>query len=769
MPETPPKAADAPDPGIALGRVRWLLRRRWLIVALLLVSLPPAIYGAAGAWSSIRNDVNDWLPEHLPATQSLMRFVRLFGSDELLMISWDGASLDDPRLAEFRRELLRPEPSAEGPAPLFRSVLTGAEMLAFYQSAPLSMDRPAALDRMRRWILAPDSEETCLVAFVSRRGVEDREAAVDLVYDTADRVDGLSRADLIVAGPTIDSVAIDRASRRNLGALNLASFGVCLLILVLCQRHWRVAGLVFSVALFNELVSMAMIYFIGGHLDSVLLLAANLTFVLSISVGVHLVNYYRDALRTHPVADAPAWALSVALKPTVLATLTTAIGLASLQISETRPISRFGFFGALSVVVAATSTMILVAAHFAIWPLKADQARPQHGRGVESIVAALHKGRWAILLATLVGLLAGGVGVQRLKTSVGLHELIAADDRVVLDYERLEEKIGPLTPLEVVLVTPSVDARGMLEQFRAVAAVHDALSGLDPGFAVISTRTFSPPPPPPSGGLLQAAKSAVFRRTLLENQDRLAELGFLLVTPEHHYWRVTVRCPATRSLDFGPIIQSVESTVESVVAEHADAAVSEVLVGGGVPLVHQTQQQMLRDLIDSFGLAFGLVGVTLMGIFRSFACGLIGMIPNLLPCALAFGGMGFLGIPVELGTILTASAALGIAVDDTMHFVTWFRHAGTAGGGAAAADIAEAYRRCAPAMVQTTLVTGLGLLVFYFSGFLPISKFGLCMFSLLALALMADLVVLPAILLTPLGRAFSRPPDRVDERRVTDP
>jgi len=167
----------------------------------------------------------------------------------------------------------------------------------------------------------------------------------------------------------------------------------------------------------------------------------------------------------------------------------------------------------------------------------------------------------------------------------------------------------------------------------------------------------------------------------------------------------------------------------------------------------QVQQQLLNDLIVSFLLAFVLVCVALMAVFRSLLCGLICMIPNLFPCAVVFGVLGWLDVRIEIGTILTASAALGIAIDDTLHFITWFRR-GVSQGSSPAEAVAYAYRRCGAAMIQTTLVITLGLIVFAYSSFAPMQRFAWCMFTLLTVALIADLVILPAILLSRLGRPF---------------
>ena len=110
---------------------------------------------------------------------------------------------------------------------------------------------------------------------------------------------------------------------------------------------------------------------------------------------------------------------------------------------------------------------------------------------------------------------------------------------------------------------------------------------------------------------------------------------------------------------------------------------------------------------------------------------------------------------MDVGSVLTASVALGIAVDDTLHFLTWFRGGLRAGLGRSEA-IQYAYERCARAMVETTLICSLGLVVLAGSQFIPTSRFGWLIFFLPLAALADDLILLPAMLAGPLGRAFVR-------------
>lgn len=221
-------------------------------------------------------------------------------------------------------------------------------------------------------------------------------------------------------------------------------------------------------------------------------------------------------------------------------------------------------------------------------------------------------------------------------------------------------------------------------------------------------------------------------------------------------WRVSARVRALGDLDYGLFVDDLKARVEPVLAWYQkQRGVDGVYATytGLVPLVYKAQRELLHGLYNSLKWAFVLIALVMMMVLRSPSAGLLSMIPNVFPVVLIFGAMGWLGILVDVGTMMTASVALGVAVDDTIHFLTWFRRGLDEGHGRKGA-VMLAYERCGTAMSQTTLIGGLGLSVFAFSTFTPTQRFGVLMLTLLAAALVGDLVFLPALLSGPVGRCF---------------
>ncbi len=171
---------------------------------------------------------------------------------------------------------------------------------------------------------------------------------------------------------------------------------------------------------------------------------------------------------------------------------------------------------------------------------------------------------------------------------------------------------------------------------------------------------------------------------------------------------------------------------------------------GMVPLFMATQEELLHSLITSFLLAFVTIGAAMAWVMRNALAGLVAMLPNVLPIGFVFGVISWQGFRVDVGTVVTASIALGIAVDGTLHLINWFL-IGLRNGLDRRDAVRNAVSQCGPAMMQTSLVVAFNLLMLYPAELVLVSRFGWLMAALIVAALVADLVLTPALLAGPLG------------------
>lgn len=768
---------------------------RRLIFVLALAGFFVVLYGADQGRRKMSNRVVDWLPAGFEETRDFNWFLKHFYEGELLMASWDGCAPDDPRLDEIARRLTAPDEA--GRPPFYWKVLTTGSIFRELTAEPLRLTPDEARERMRGWILSKDDAQGCLVAFLSEEGYKDQHAAIANIRTVISEVTQLGD-DVRIAGPSLDSVAIDDASNRSQKTLLPLFLAVCVLMLFILLKAWAAVFVVFAAAIFNEEMSAALIYYTGTNMDSISLLSASLVFVLTISGGLHLLNYYRDNMERNGKAGAALGAIKKAFLPCGLACLTTVLGLFSLSLSQVVPIRHFGIFASVALFLGTVFFFLFIGVFVEHYPIRAwlaprpngdetpsAEAVPQPRGVIEKIWGWLpprvirHRRLLTFLNLAILAFLA--YNLPKLETTVTFHGMFRKDAPVIKAYDYLEDRIGGLVPVEVVVSIPTAvnEKATPLQSLDLVDRVEQALWEIDGVESSLSALTFVPYLPDADlSGLRAAGARSVFNK-MVESRlpalkdgclydDRTLPEDKELGVPEARRWRISLRICAKSKIAYGPFLEKIEDNVERVIAENQGACgLTEVtaLITGGVPVVHKAQKQLLDDLTGSYLSAFGLILLTLVFLLRGAAAGVLAMIPNIFPSVLVFGVMALLGQPVDMGTMMTASVALGISVDGTIHFLTWYRQ-GVASGKDRSEAVQFAYRECGTAMVQTTLICGGGMLVFAMSRFVPISRFAWMMALLLFIALYGDLVLFPALLSGKLGHFFD--PPRRTLRRTSD-
>jgi predicted RND superfamily exporter protein len=749
-----------------MNTVAWY--RIGIFVACLLI-WPFVAIGAKQAWDNNRNRIEDWLPESFAETQQLIRFFEKFGSDELLMIGWEECDLEAQLPTLLIEKLVSPD--SDG-TQWFATAFSGATMLEQLQAPPHNLTRQQALARLRGILIGPDLDQTAVVALVSPAGLADRHGAVAHARQASQSVTGLPSEQIHIAGPTLDSVVIDETSVASLLELNLVSFAFILFLLAIILRNTLLTATLFLTAVFNEQIALAMVHYSGGKMDSLLLLMANLAFVLTVSSGLHGLSYYREAIAAqHPYPR--NFAFRRAFLPTSLAALTTSIGFASLCVSQIRPIVQFGYYSAIIVpwsMFSALALMILWAgvrlpwAHTqknALRTRPASAENPVHpntddipGRGF-SYAQLLHRINPLVLITWLLLSIGGTYYLQTLQTAIGTKELLDPDTKMLRDYQWLEDRIGPLVPVEFVVHFPAADERSYVDKLLLLGRLSRSLSEI-PDVGVRWSALNVIPPLPSGSGLRGEVRKNVANAQIQNALPGLSTLRLVHTSETGEYWRISARVSGSSPPPFAELIPHLSAWIAKELSVSENAGIT-IDMSGGVPVTYMAQRQLLKDLILSFLTAFLLIAAVMCLMLRSIPAGLLATLPNAIPAILVFGGMSFLGIAVELGAMLTASAAMGVAADNTLHLIHHFRHAFRHHGDAVRAA-GTAISLCAAPIVQTTFVCALGMAVFALSPFVPTARFAWLMVSLLSVGLLADLSLTPTFLVSRFSRVFQPKP-----------
>ena len=399
---------------------------------------------------------------------------------------------------------------------------------------------------------------------------------------------------------------------------------------------------------------------------------------------------------------------------------------------------------------------------FERWPIT-DRRLQAHQ---EAVVGSRHGGGFtkgfatfcirfapAIVALFFLSMAVTGAGVPGIRTSVRIDTLFPPESRVISDYRWIEEHIGPLVPIEVMLefsedsTVPPADRLALLER------VADRLGQTVGAGTVMSAALFLPDTPQGTGPLASARRRVVAKK-LERSLVAIDDMKYIRNRDGGQLWRATARISALREVDYGVLLDQVRKDIEPVIAEAGGAGRGiSVACTGIMPLVHAIQNTLLSDLFWSFLSACVLILVVMMVVERGVFAGLVAMISNVFPMILMFGFLGWTRTPLDIGSVMTASIALGMAIDGTLHFLTFYRRS-IDSGLAPAAAVYAAFEHCAAAMTESTIVCALGILVFSLSSFAPTSRFSWMLAALMMAALAGDLVLLPAMLVGPLGKCF---------------
>jgi predicted RND superfamily exporter protein len=500
--------------------------------------------------------------------------------------------------------------------------------------------------------------------------------------------------------------------------------------------------------------------FAGTGLEGTFLTVSALPAILltlTLATGVHVIARFQEAHAEIPdVRAAVARALQAVAVPVLVSSATTAIGFGSLVVSPLPPVRHLAMFAALGMVlVCAVSLSVL--------PLGLVSAPPRSGGHTAAFldrplawIATLAIGRpRAILGGSLVLAAVALAGLPHLRPQGNGLAYLPPDAEAVVAMRSLEADFGGASDVEVVVTGP---AKSLLDPAAThlVGAVQEVVASFPETGATLSYTDLLRR----MHRALHDGDPAAYR--LPETRDAIAQELFLYETSggdELGTWVDPAGYATARVSAYATSFQEIEETrafYESLdrrlaaLARPATPALHLTVTGDG-PLWYRVNSSLLTTMAKSFALT--VVGVTLMMVLalRSVRLGLLAMVPNLLPVLVAVGTMGWAGVRLDFATVMVAGIALGIAVDDTVHYLHRYRLELAATGDPRTA-VERALASVGRAMITTSVVLFAGFSLMALSAFPPHRTFGLVLAGTMVVALLCDLLLLPALLLAGPGR-----------------
>jgi predicted RND superfamily exporter protein len=717
------------------------------------MTFPLLIVGSVLAALTFENDLSTWLPASTLERQNYTAHEASFGSNEVVLLSWADCKIDNPVLIDVENEL-----TSEKNKQHFSSAASGYSIdLRLHDSLKLSKNQ--RLKRVSGYWVNPENNLTFIAIKLSETGKRNRSTAFATIYDVLKDA-GVGREEVRLVGPSVDLYWIDYEGFWSpLRAVPFIS-GVVFLVSWLFLRQLTIAVFVNLLGTYMATFSLTLVYLSGIALNSIVWPMPTLVILLTTSTSLHFLAYYREAMQESGDAlAAPKIATRNALKATVLCTITTAVGLFSLMASSIGPVFQFGMFGGISVLCSCFAVLFWLPAWLQIFPYTTGQNVAPKSTGSPSVrwkAWAFQCSKWRklIVISLITILLLLAIQLPGLRTGAANEDIFPAQSKLIQDLNWAKTNLNEMNPTEVTLEFKNADTSNDRDRLRWLLYLQNQLASWDDFSGASSAGIYALKPRKKQRLLNRIEDQARLRRF----KSEFVEAGLVSSkTPAGgESWLLSLRGPALGFEETRDLTEEVEAFILKEFSKlqlnyfaNEDLAVS---TSGLSILNNQLEQQFFRDLILTYGTAFAIMSLLFSVIFRSWKLLATSIIPNLFPAVMVLGGLSAIELKLDVGSLMTASVALGIAVDDTLHFLLWWRKKSSQGLGQKDA-IADALQYCGIAMLQTTVVFAIGLSLYAFCGFLPTVRFGLLLSGMMIFAIVGDLLLIPALLSTRLGKS----------------
>ena len=440
----------------------------------------------------------------------------------------------------------------------------------------------------------------------------------------------------------------------------------------------------------------------------------------------------------------------------VITTLTTAAGFLAFTAARMKPISDFGWLASLGVILVLIYTLLLIPALIRLWPGRiAENVQKQiwqrFATSMRKVASIGDRYANKVILGIVVIVIAGFPGVMKTDFSYDVLSWFPSDTPIRVDTMTIDEKIKSTVPLEVIIDTDRENGILTPEFMQKLREFQDFAEQFDDGVvsvgratSIVDTlqRIHSQLDKGSELGSLPASENLIHQEMLLYESGGPREI-IRLVDRQYSKVRITLRLAWADGRDMIPLREAVHKKAKSIFS-----GMGSVEVTGTVDLVATGAIDIIASMSKSYLFAALTITAMLIVLWRSVKLGILAMTPNFITIYVCVAIMGYLGISMNMITVLLGSIALGLAVDDTVHIINGIRTKIQGDGAELASAIEHTLVKIGPMLAITSMVLAGGFAMFSFSMMSALSIFGIMLSLTIVIALLVDLLVIPAMLKT---------------------
>ena len=642
----------------------------------------------------------------------------------------------------------------------------------------LARDELANSPFFRELLVSRNGEATAIKIDISRYPTLSKEEAqqkrsllIERIRDLQTEFSSVGRLHLGgVPMISVDMIAYVKSDLQVFGGVVLI-----LMIVALALFFQRLRWVVLPVVTASAGVVLT-VGLLGGLAWQATVISSNFVSLLSIttiSLTIHLIVHFRLLRLTRPELDVRELVyatMNEKFLPCLYTALTTIAAFGSLTVSGILPVESFGWMMCLGIVISFLVTYTIFPAILLLLPL--NQVAPNLGQPNSFIRSLGELARWRPMLLTFVSLgvaITAFIGIGRVTLDNRFAEYFDADTEIYQGMRYIDENLGGTIPFDVILRFPAYedtsfdefdDDFGGEDDFFSDSTetyperywyARDMLDRLELVHRYVDTQ-------PHVGKVLSLTALEDFARDFTggEKLSSLEIVAILGAIPDDLHRQIIDPYANPRSGELrisGRIVESgpefdrekFRQDIEQFAVTEAGFAQDQVVVTGMMVLFHGMLAKLLDSQINTLAYILLVVFVMFLVLLRSLRHALLGLIPNVLASATVIGAMGFAGVPLDIMTTTVAAVCIGIGVDNTIHYLHRFEEEYALHGDARIA-VSFCHERIGRALYYTSFTVVIGFSVLAFSSFVPTVMFGVWTAVAMLLALLANLTLLPALL-----------------------
>ena len=698
-----------------------------------------------------QTSIYDLAIEDLPETTQYHAFKKQFGCEEIILVVAKAGNIFDPktfqelgRLAEAFSKIPGVRRVVSLPGIKKAMDITDKWGLSDFEGiiGPIGL--------FKKNLISEDGRTTVLSLILD--DIEQKDTVIDGVQGLIASRDTLHS--LYQIGMPNVSKALAQYTELDFFRLPPITFAIIALMLFLIFRTIR--GILIPAG--SVLIALIWTFGLMALTDTPLSMLSMIVPIFLIAVGTAYCMYvFPEYLTAAEKSQSPREAayhcfLQLGF-PTSLAVMTTTIGLGTLMVNRITAIREFALFSCFGILSMLLIMLTFLPAVMALLPLPTGKmgavaiGKGFFDRVLEKIIDLNLNQQKPVLVVIAVLALAGLVGVSKVRVETNPVDFFKKDTAISQRFHDIYQDMAGSFPINVVVDSKEdgyFEAPQHLQDMASIQRSLDILEGVDKSVSFSDYLKLVNYATNQYGEKFYALPEEDFEVRMLVNSFKTILGQDMLVRfmdPAFSKANILLRTHISSSRDFLATKDKIENILHKALPKHFTFDVT----GFGI-VISQSSHLLSQGQIRSLGLTLVLVFAIMFLLFMSYKVGLIGIAPNCFPIIVNFGLMGWLGVSLSTATSLIASIAIGLAVDDTIHYLVRYNREFKRD-----LDKKRALRDTVLAVgkpiIFTTLTISLGFAILMFSNFKPTAVFGLMMVITMFSALVADLILLPSLML----------------------